>query len=101
MTLVAILLVLVIVGVLVGGTLLARSRGYNVGGAVVVRCREGHLFTTVWLPGVSFKAIKLGWVRFQRCPVGGNWTFVTPVKDAELSEEERLMAARYRDSLIP
>lgn len=30
-------------------------RGYGVGGNVVVRCRAGHLFTTIWLPAVSLK----------------------------------------------
>jgi hypothetical protein len=51
---------------------------------IIVRCAQGHLFTTSWVPGVSFKAIRLGRYRFQRCPVGNHWTFVTPVGDGEL-----------------
>jgi len=27
-------------------------RGYPIGGRLVVRCRQGHLFTTLWIPGV-------------------------------------------------
>src|SRR5512142_2152102 len=44
-------------------------RTSRVGGRVVVRCRHGHLFTTIWIPGVSAKALRLGLWRFQRCPV--------------------------------
>jgi hypothetical protein len=83
------------------GTLVARRLGYNIGANTVVRCRDGHLFTTIWIPGVSVKAIRLGWWRFQRCPVGNHWTLVRPVKEAELSEEERADAARYRDARVP
>jgi len=39
--------VLLIVVLVVGGILVARRSGYNMGGEVVVRCREGHLFTTI------------------------------------------------------
>jgi hypothetical protein len=71
------------------------------GGEVVVRCKQGHLFTTVWIPGVSVKAVRLGWVRFQYCPVGEHWTFVTPVRWTDLTEEQRRFAARHRDSRLP
>ncbi len=83
---------LVLIVVVVGWTLLWPKRGHRLGTDVIVRCRDGHLFTTIWIPGVSFKAIKLGWVRFQRCPVANHWTLVTPVADADLSEEDRLIA---------
>jgi len=66
-----------------------------------VRCRDGHLFTTIWVPGVSFKAIRLGWTRLQRCPVGKHWTLVTPVRDSDLTDEERRMAEERRDVRIP
>ena len=62
----------VVIGVLVVGTIIARRLGYKIGGNTVVRCREGHVFTTIWIPGVSLKAIRLGWARYQRCPVGGH-----------------------------
>ena len=41
----------VVVGHVVG-TIVARRRGYSgLGGNTVVRCRQGHLFTTIWVPG--------------------------------------------------
>jgi hypothetical protein len=99
-------MVAVIVGVvalaLAASTVVARKRGYRgMGGNTVVRCRKGHLFTTIWVPGASFKAVRLGWARYQRCPVGRHWTLVTPVKDATLTDEERADAASHRDLRIP
>jgi hypothetical protein len=76
-------------------------RGYPLGGRVVVRCREGHLFSTLWIPSVSVKSVRLLWWRFQRCPVGGHWTFVTPVRTAELSDAQRREADAHRDVPIP
>ena len=90
-----------VVAVLGVGTIAARKRGYNVGGNVVVRCRAGHLFTTIWIPGASIKALRLGWYRFQRCPVGKHWTLVRPVKGAELTDAERRFAAAHRDVRVP
>jgi len=87
----------VIVAVLAGSTFVARRHGYKVGGRVIVRCRKGHLFTTIWLPGVSLKAVRLSWMRWQRCPVGHHWSLVVPVKDDSLSEQERRTAAEQHD----
>ena len=101
MSLVAAVPLLVIAVLLIGGTLLARSRGYNLGGNTVVRCRAGHLFTTIWVPGASLKAVRLGWFRFQRCPVGNHWTLVAPVKDSDLTDVERVIAEQHRDTRIP
>ena len=75
--------------------------GYRLGDDVVVRCRDGHLFTTIWIPWVSFKAIRLGWVRLQHCPVGDHWTFVSPVRDSDLTDEKRRIAAQYHDRRVP
>ena len=84
---------LVVIG-LAATTVVLRRRGYSgLGGNTVVRCRSGHLFTTIWVPGASFKAVRLGWARFQRCPVGRHWTLVTPVKDQDLTDEERAFRA--------
>jgi hypothetical protein len=91
----------VVVVLLVGGTLVARRLGYKMGGAVVVRCLNGHLFTTIWVPGASLKAIRLGWVRLQRCPVGNHLSLVIPVKDSALTEAERRIADAHRDVWIP
>ena len=90
-----------VVGAHILGTLVARRLGYKLGGNVVVRCRQGHLFTTIWIPGASIKSLRLGWSRFQRCPVGKHWTLVTPVKPSTLTEEEKRTAAENRDVRIP
>jgi hypothetical protein len=92
---------ILLVGLLLGGTLVARRLGYKMGGAVVVRCLNGHLFTTIWVPGASLKALRLGWIRLQRCPVGDHLTLVTPVKDSDLTDAERRVADDNRDEWIP
>jgi hypothetical protein len=66
-----------------------------------VRCRSGHLFTTIWIPGASFKSIRLGWWRLQRCPVGRHWSIVTPVNRSELAEAELRIAGANKDLRIP
>ena len=71
------------------------------GGDTVVRCSKGHLFTTIWVPGGSLKSIRLGMSRFQYCPVGHHWAVVNPVKDSELTDEERRTAAEHHDVHIP
>lgn len=80
---------------------MARRRGTLFGANTVVRCRDGHLFTTIWIPGASVKALRLGWWRFQRCPVGGHWSLVTPVTTSELTEQEREFAALHHDLRLP
>jgi hypothetical protein len=37
---------------------------------VPVRCSAGHRFTAIWVPLASLKAVRLGWKRYQYCPVG-------------------------------
>jgi hypothetical protein len=86
---------------LAGGTVVARRRGFLIGRNLIVRCRQGHLFTTIWLPGASLKSIRLGWARIQRCPVGKHWSIVTPVRESDLSAEERRSAHAVRDIRIP
>lgn len=83
------------------GTVIARRRGYNMGGNVIVRCRRGHLFTTIWVPGVSMKSVRLGWWRLQRCPVGDHRSLVSPVNPATLPEDVRHDAQAHRDVRIP
>ncbi|HEX4033457.1 MAG TPA: hypothetical protein VHX66_03350 [Solirubrobacteraceae bacterium] len=78
-----------------------RRRGYRLGGNVVVRCRSGHLFTTLWIPLASVKAARLGLWRFQRCPVGRHWSIVTPVRESMLSPEELRAAQSVRDLRVP
>lgn len=87
---------------LVCTTLLLRRRGYKgLGGNTVVRCRDGHLFTTIWIPGFSLKSLRLGWRRLQRCPVGQHWSMVKPVKESSLDDEELEFAKAHRDIRIP
>jgi len=93
--------VFLVILVLAGGTLVARRLDDKVGGNVVVRCRRDHLFTTLWIPGIKFKALDLGLARLQRCPVGHHWSLVTPVRHADLSDEERRSAAAHHDVWIP
>ena len=71
------------------------------GGNLVVRCRQQHLFTTLWIPGASVKSLRLGWWRFQRCPVGHHWSLVRPLRDSALTEDERREAAEQRDIRLP
>lgn len=80
------------------GTLLARRRGYSgLGGRTVVRCRGGHVFSTLWVPGISLKAIRLGWYRLQYCPPGRHWTLVRPIEEASLSATQLDAARATRD----
>jgi hypothetical protein len=90
-----------VVAFYVAATVVARRLGYGFGTETVVRCRRGHLFTTIWIPGVSVKAVRLGWWRLQRCPVGDHWSLVVPVREADLSEDERHAAREHRDLRIP
>lgn len=92
---------LLVVAAMGAGTALARRVGYDIGLHTTVRCRDGHLFTTIWIPGVKLKAVDLGVARYQRCPVGKNWTLVVPVRPADLSDEERAEARRNRDVRVP
>jgi hypothetical protein len=68
---------------------------------VVVRCAKGHLFTTMWIAGASFKSVRLGMKRYQHCPVGKHWSVVTPIPVDQLSDAERIEAARVHDIRIP
>jgi hypothetical protein len=96
------LAVVFVVLVAVLGAQAGRRRGYSgMGGEQVVRCSQGHLFTTLWVPGASFKAVRLGFKRYQRCPVCKKWRMVEPVRDADLTDAERSEAARHKDTKIP
>jgi len=67
-----------------------RRKGYSIPGKTVVRCSKGHFFRTIWIEGGSIKAIRLGpTTRFQYCPAGKHWAIVHPVKDQDLTSEER------------
>ena len=93
--------VLIITGVVAGATLIGRRLGYNFGTNTVVRCRQGHLFTTVWIPGVKLKELDLIVARVQRCPVGQHWSLVVPVKASDLTDAERQFAKEHHDIRVP
>ena len=71
--------------VIIVATLVARRLGYKVGGNTPVRSRDGHVYTTLWIPGASVKSIRLGWLRCQWCPVGRHWSLASPVRPAALT----------------
>ena len=79
----------------------SRSQGYRFGQDVIVRCREGHLFMTTWIPMMSVKAIRIGLVRIQHCPVGNHVTAVRLMRDEDLTSAQRLEASRHHDSGVP
>ena len=66
-----------------------------------VRCRDGHTFTTIWIPGASLKAVRLGRRRVQRCPVGGHWTVVVPLDPASAPDSDLKAAAATHDLRVP
>jgi len=101
-TMTAVVVIVIVVLALGVTTFGARRMGYSgIGGNTVVRCRAGHLFTTLWVPGASLKSIRLGMTRFQYCPVGRHWTLVSPVRESDLSDEERQFASQHHDARLP
>ena len=80
---------------------MSRTQGYRFGQDVIVRCRDGHLFMTTWIPMISFKAIRFGLVRLQYCPVCDHATQVRLMRDQDLTPAERLEASRHRDNGVP
>jgi hypothetical protein len=90
---VVIIVVLVVAISAVVANIVARRKGYPIPGKTIVRCSQGHLFTTTWVAGTSFMAVRLGLLtRYQRCPVGKHWAVVHPVKEEDLSDEDRRIA---------
>jgi hypothetical protein len=77
--------------------------GYRTPSGVVsvVRCSRGALFETLWIPTMSFKAIRLGRFRLQHCPVHGRWELVERVDPDTLTSTQRAFAARYPAGPIP
>lgn len=83
-------LLLVVVLVTTGLNVWARRAGDAIPGRSRVRCSEGHLFRATWVIGGSLTKVRLGpLTRWGRCPVGHHWATMHPVKDDELTDEER------------
>jgi hypothetical protein len=83
------------------GTVAAKRMGYSFGRNVVVKCRAGHVFSTIWIPGGSLKSLRLGLWRVQWCPVGKHIALIHPVKAADLTDDVREAAAAGHDVPIP
>jgi hypothetical protein len=66
-----------------------------------VRCSAGHLFTTIWMPMTTLKAVRLGSERWQYCPVGHHWAMVRRLDDGTASEQDLSSAALVHDVRIP
>jgi hypothetical protein len=66
-----------------------------------VRCKDGHLFTTIWVPAASIKAARLVNRRFQHCPVGHHWTTVVPLDRETANPADIARAAAVHDIRIP
>jgi hypothetical protein len=66
-----------------------------------VRCSKGHLYTSTWIPYASVKGLRLGWKRFQRCPVGKHWAVTERLDPETASPEELAKAAEAHDWHIP
>jgi hypothetical protein len=82
------------------GTIAARRLGYSLGLNAVVKCRAGHVFSTIWIPGGSLKSLRLGFWRVQWCPVGRHVSLVHPLREAEITDDIRQAATRH-DTRIP
>jgi hypothetical protein len=91
----------VVIAGYVAGSIVAVRAWYRLGRNAVVRCRQGHFFTTIWIPGASVKAIRLGLWRIQWCPVGRHVDLVRLVKESDLTESEREFAGSHHDTLVP
>jgi hypothetical protein len=89
------------IGAVIGEGAMLWMATSQLGGNVIVRCRDGHLFTTIWIPGASVKALRLGRWRYQHCPSGHHWSVVTPVRESELTDNERGLAHGCRDIRLP
>ena len=83
------------------GTVVAMRQGYKFGWSVPVRCRQGHLFTTTWIPGASIKALRLGLWRVQWCPIGRHIDLVRLVRESDLSPAELAFASEHHDLPVP
>ena len=78
-----------------------RRKTGRIAGTVVVRCARATSSRPSGFPGASLKSVRLGWWRFQHCPIGRHWTLVTPVRESELGETDRVAARQVHDARVP
>lgn len=67
----------------------------------IVRCSQGALYSTIWWRWGSFKAIRLGSLRVQRCPIHRRWEKTWRADVDELTAAELASARSVVDSSIP
>lgn len=61
----------------------------------IVRCSKGHLFLTSWYWWGSMKAVRLGPVRYQRCPICRHARLVRKVDGNSLTPSQREQAEQF------
>jgi hypothetical protein len=93
------LIILVVAAVLAfgAGAIIARRKTRAHLGRTAARCRQGHLFTTIWGVKGAHRVTDFGWMRLQRCPVDGRLTLVYPVDESTLTREEKKLAKQVQD----
>jgi hypothetical protein len=69
-------------------------------GWTIVECSGGALYSTRWVSLVSFKSVRLGTRRFQRCPVHHRFEFAHRVNPETLTRSDRDAALAVRDSNV-
>jgi|ERR1019366_5768991 hypothetical protein len=83
----ALVVVLIWVILVMIPTAITFNKGLRFGKNVVVRCSAGHLYTTIWIPSVSLKAFRWGFRRYQYCPVGKHWAWISQLRGFELTSK--------------
>lgn len=79
----------------------ATARGQTERFVVIVRCMRGGLFQALWVPGLSFTALRFGPYRIMRCPVHERVEVVRRIDASTLTRAELQEAARYPLNRIP
>lgn len=67
----------------------------------IVRCSEGGLYSTIWWKWGSLKAVRLGPLRVQRCPIHHRWEKPRRANIDELTATELAAARSVVDTALP
>ena len=89
----------VLIVLLVAQTIVARRRGYRLGARVVVRCRR--VICSRPYPGRVLQSCSLGLVEVSALPGRQALVADTPVKESDLTEEQRRAAHEATDVPVP
>ena len=96
----ALVVVIIWVTLVMIPTAIIFNTGLQSGKNVVVRCTTNHLYTTIWIPSVSLKAIRWGFRRYQYCPVGKHWAWTSQLRRPELTSDAVEEANKMHDIRI-